>query len=56
MRSILCIVALSLASFAQASHPAKSTADFRMAGVVVDSVTGQPLNGVRVSIYVSESP
>lgn len=56
IRSLLCIVALSLATFAQASHPAKSAADFSMAGVVVDSVTGQPLNDVRVSIYVSESP
>jgi len=56
IRGFLCIVALSLATFAQAPHLAKSAGDFRMAGVVVDSVTGQPLNGVRVSIYVSESP
>ena len=27
-----------------------------MAGIVVDSITGQPLTGVKVSIYVSENP
>ena len=27
-----------------------------MSGIVVDSVTGQPLNAVKISIYVSENP
>jgi Carboxypeptidase regulatory-like domain len=53
---LLCIVVLSLATFAQVAPPAKSSADFRMAGVVVDSITNQPLTGVKVFIYVSESP
>ncbi len=53
---LLCVVVLSLAALAQASPPAKSSDDFRMSGVVVDSITGQPLSGVKVSIYVSERP
>lgn len=53
---LLCVIALSLATVAQASPPTKSTVDFRMAGIVVDSISGQPLIGVKVSIYVSENP
>ena len=53
---LMCIVALSLATLAQVSPPASSTVVFRMAGVVVDSITGQPLSGAKVSIYVSENP
>ena len=51
---LLCVVALSLATFAQVPQPAKP--DFRMSGIVVDSVSAQPLGGVKVSIYVSENP
>lgn len=53
---VLSVVALSLATFAQVAPPAKSSADFRMAGIVVDSITNQPLSDVKISIYVSENP
>ena len=53
---LLCILVLSLATFAQVALPAKSSGDFRMAGVAVDSITNQPLAGVKVFIYVSENP
>jgi 5-hydroxyisourate hydrolase-like protein (transthyretin family) len=51
---LLCVVALSLATLAQVPQPAKP--NFRMSGLVVDSITGQPLTGVKVSIYISENP
>ena len=53
---LLCIVALSLATFAQAARSPSSGDAYQMAGVVVDSVSGQPLNGAKVSIYLSEKP
>ena len=53
---LLCVGMLSLATFAQVAPPAKSAGDFRMAGIVVDAITNQPLSGVKVSIYVSEDP
>lgn len=54
MARLLCFVALSLAALAQAAPPAGTADTYRMAGVVVDSVSGQPVSGVTVSIYLSE--
>ena len=53
---LACVVALSLAMLAQNASTPNPPAGFRIAGTVVDSLTGQPLPHVKVSVYASENP
>jgi len=51
---LACVLLLAAGLSAQAA-PARSTTTYRIAGKAVDSLTGQPLAGVRVSIYATEN-
>ena len=53
---LACVLLLALSTGAQTVAPAASPAIYRIAGTVVDSLSSQPLPGVKVSIYGSENP
>ena len=50
------VLSFSLSLAAQTTSAPKRSETYHVAGVVVNSITNQPLGGVKVSIYRSESP
>lgn len=56
MPRLICVIGLSLLVSAQTSSMSNQSSSYRIAGMVVDSITGRPLPGVKVSIYRSEDP
>ena len=50
------VLSFSLSLAAQTASAPKRTETYNVAGVVVNSISGQPLSGVKVLIYRSESP
>ena len=52
--SLICVIWTMAVAAAQSPSPA--TGNFRIAGVVVHSLTGQPLPGIQMSILRAQTP